>query len=273
MQVAVRTPFSSASGGNGAVTSPPAQYGGASTLNQLSSPSPASTPQRGHSFGTPRSNSRSSSPRLGTGGDSKEISDSEYYAHLSSYVMVPHMDSHYDDYKWLPVSAVVTFDGSLLLYEYFGSDDLRKPGDPECSSDVDVDGIGGDGGDGGGTQRNSSYATQKSRWYNSNSLMRINLRQSSVEPLLTLGLDTFTIKHSKGIGVGSGGVGVGGGGSGGSGSGSGGSGLVSVAAPSSLGSKEVPPVAFLSEHTEDARKWIHVCAHPSSDSELERPGC
>ena len=158
-----------------------------------------------------------------------EISNNTYYSDLPRYLMVPHMDSKNDDYKWLPVTAVVTYDGSLLLYEYFESDAAISTGD-----------------------NNDDNAIHKGRlkWYSSTSLLRINLRQSKVEPLLTLGLDTFVVKSGM--------------------TNCGQQGATSMPA-SPLGNKDIPPIALLADETEAARKWIHACSHPSSDADVEVP--
>ena len=104
----------------------------------------------------------------------QEANLAQYYLNLQKYIIIPDIHGKAVEYRWLPVTAVVTYDGNLLLYESY-------PGDKDRDTDAD--------------QKDSAGRTRTQKWFHSDALLRTHLRSADVEPLITLGLDAFIIKN------------------------------------------------------------------------------
>lgn len=213
----------------------------------------------------------------------QEVNTSYYYQHLLKLLTVPVAGSQPNAaHKWLPVTAVVTYDGSILLYEAFEGDDEDK--------DDDADAAHGDAGanatDAGAKKstnsrphsprspspsssssrsRSSSSSNavgtaaakaaiqpggvlEKQKWYASDALLRISLRSADIEPLLTLGLDAFLIKATVVLAS---------------------RGSFTSSLPGAAPGKT--SVALLADSSNTARKWLQLCSHPSADADMEPP--
>jgi len=182
----------------------------------------------------------------------QEVNASYYYSHLLKLLTVPVAGSKAEaTYKWLPVTAVVTYDGSLLLYEAFEGDD-----DDDHNGKDDEASAAEDGASANSTNSSSAAAkkalapeapdTQK--WYQSDALLRLSLRSADVEPLLTLGLDVFVIKATAVLASRS---------------------SFTSSLPTSTSSKT--SAALLAESSNMARKWLQICSHPTADADMEPP--
>ena len=185
----------------------------------------------------------------------QEVHTSYYYQHLSRLLTVPVSESkEVDNYKWLPVTAVVTYDGSLLLYEAFEGDDedVNVAGENLAKN---TDGPGsGNIGDTSTAATATTNATTRSKdlrdqkWYASDALIRLSLRDANIQPLLTLRLDAFVVKATA---------------------------VVASRGPFSSNLPGAMPgkisVALLADSSDTARKWLQVCSHPSADADLEPP--
>jgi hypothetical protein len=155
---------------------------------------------------------------------------------LQKHLTIPGMHSKASDYRWLPVTAVVTYDGNFLLYENFASDNdsIETSGNDTAASDS-----------GSGSSSSSGSRRQSQKWFHSDALLRTNLSGAAVQPLLTLGMDAFVVNVNC-------------------------ANLNDRNARSNTPTKAVT-IALLSSSSEDARKWMAAMLHPIADSETESP--
>ncbi len=171
-----------------------------------------------------------------------ELSNAQYYSNLSRLLTVPSKDME-ADYRWLPVTVVVTYDGALLLYEAFDGDD----GDSEPTVGAETSGAevmmnAGSKSD----ASNDDMGRDRQKWYRTNVLLRINLRGADVAPLLTLGIDAFAINARFGA-------------------------VTANTSGKMSSTGAAMSVVLLAPTSITARKWLQVCSSPNADTDMEQP--
>jgi len=171
------------------------------------------------------------------GNPTQEVTAAYYYSHLPKLLTTPSAGSKSDSYKWMPVTAVVTYDGSMLLYEAFEGD-----------ADDDKEGVPAPGVDDSSSRSGNKLVADTQKWYQSDALLRISLRSAVIEPLLTLGLDAFVIKATAV---------------------SANRGSFTSSLPGASSSQA--SVALLAPTSNTTRKWLQICSHPTADADMEPP--
>lgn len=136
-----------------------------------------------------------------------------------------------DEYQWVKLAAVVTFDGTLLLYDH-------QP----HTADVD------DEDDNTNSSPNSSPSPPLAWTLDVDPVATVDLNQAEVEPLLLLGLDAFVVKPRSLAFMGSAG---------------GGAASPSASTPSSASAPL--SLALLAESSEDAKEWMRILTSPMAD--------